>query len=83
VMAFGMGWVYPSVSALAANAVEPHEQGAAAGSVAAAQGFGIILGPIAGTAIYVVDNGLPYALVALVMTAAVLWGRGTRKGCCD
>jgi len=72
VAAFGMGWVYPSVSALAANSVEGHEQGAAAGSVAAAQGFGIIVGPIAGTAIYAFDTGLPYALIAVMLLAATL-----------
>lgn len=76
--AFGMGWVYPSVSALAANSVEGHEQGAAAGSVAAAQGFGIIVGPIAGSAIYSLDTGLPYALIALMLLVAGLW-RGKRR----
>jgi DHA1 family tetracycline resistance protein-like MFS transporter len=33
VAAFGMGWMFPSVSALAANSVEPGEQGAAAGRI--------------------------------------------------
>lgn len=73
--AFGMGWVYPSVSALAANSVEAHEQGAAAGSVGAAQGLGIILGPLAGTAIYALDNGLPYILVAGLLLVTALWRR--------
>lgn len=78
VAAFGMGWVYPSISALAANSVEAHEQGAAAGAVAAAQGLGIILGPVLGTAIYVVDNGLPYALIAIMLLLSAIWcGRGT------
>lgn len=71
--ALGMGWVYPSVSALAANSVERHEQGAAAGSVAAAQGLGFIVGPLAGTAIYTIDNGLPYALVGAMLLVAALW----------
>jgi len=31
VAAAGMGWVFPAFAALAANAVEGHEQGAAAG----------------------------------------------------
>jgi len=77
--AFGMGWVYPSVSALAANSVEGHEQGAAAGSVAAAQGFGIILGPIAGTALYGIDNGAPYALIAGMLLLTMLWRAGPRQ----
>lgn len=73
VAAFGMGWIYPSVSALAANAVAPHEQGAAAGSVAAAQGLGIVIGPLAGTAIYAVSATIPYLLLGLLLPAATLW----------
>lgn len=80
VAAFGMGWVYPSVSALAANSVERHEQGATAGTIAAAQGLGVILGPIAGTAIYTMDNGAPYALVGVMLLVAALW---QDKGCAD
>lgn len=73
IAALGMGWVYPSVSALAANAVEPHEQGAAAGSIGAAQGFGTVLGPIVGTVAYGVDPGLPYALVGALLLLTALW----------
>jgi len=71
--AFGMGWVYPSVSALAANSVDAHEQGAAAGTVASAQGLGIILGPIVGTAIYTFDSGAPYLLMGAILLATALW----------
>jgi len=77
--AFGMGWVYPSVSALAANAVAAHEQGAAAGSVSAAQGLGIIVGPIVGTLLYGVDNRLPYGIVALILCWAVLRSGGDAR----
>ena len=63
VAAFGMGFVFPSFQAMAANAVERHEQGAAAGTVSAAQGLGMVLGPLAGTLLYRVAPGLPYALV--------------------
>ncbi|SER19355.1 MFS transporter [Sphingobium sp. YR768] len=73
VAAFGMGWVFPSVSAMAANAVQPHEQGATAGTVAAAQGLGVVLGPIAGTTLYTIDNGAPYAVVALLLLLVGLW----------
>lgn len=82
VAAFGMGWVYPSVSALAANSVEANEQGAAAGSVAAAQGLGTILGPIAGTFIYTVDNGAPYALIAVMLIVTAIWRRGCGNSNC-
>lgn len=71
--AFGMGWVYPSVSALAANSVKRYEQGAAAGSVAAAQGLGIIVGPIVGTALYSIENGLPFAMVGAMLFGTALF----------
>ncbi|MDK1288268.1 MFS transporter [Pseudoalteromonas umbrosa] len=70
---FGMGWVYPSLSALAANSVEAHEQGAAAGTVSSAQGLGIVVGPIVGTAIYGLDYGLPFALIAAMLILAAIW----------
>jgi MFS family permease len=68
-----MGWVFPSVSALAANSVEAHEQGAAAGSIAAAQGLGIILGPIVGSFVYTLNNGAPFALVGIMLLVAAFW----------
>jgi len=73
VAAFGMGWVYPSVSALAANSVNANEQGAAAGSVAAAQGLGTVLGPLAGTFVYTLDNGAPYILIGVMLIAIAFW----------
>lgn len=73
VIAAGMGWVYPSQSALAANAVEAHEQGAAAGAVGAAQGLGAVLGPLAGTLAYQAAHGAPYAVSAGLILIAALW----------
>lgn len=73
VAAFGMGWVYPSVSALAANAVDAHEQGAAAGSIAAAHGLGVILGPIVGSFVYTLDNGAPFALIGGLLFIVAAW----------
>lgn len=67
VAAAGMGWVFPAFSALAANAVQAHEQGAAAGSVGAAQGLGIVLGPLIGTLLYEVGPGVPYMLVGVLL----------------
>ncbi|MFT3965142.1 MAG: MFS transporter [Sphingobium sp.] len=78
--AFGMGWVYPSVSALAANSVASHEQGAAAGTIAAAQGLGVILGPIVGTFVYAIDNSAPFALIAAMLLITALW---PQRGCGD
>jgi MFS family permease len=42
------GWVFPPISALAAHAVGPKEQGRAAGSVSTALGLGAMLGPALG-----------------------------------
>ncbi|MGE4432189.1 MAG: MFS transporter [Sphingobium sp.] len=72
VAAFGMGWIYPSVSALTANAVEPSEQGAAAGSVGSAQGLGLIMGPIIGTALYTIDNGIAYGVIGVMLLSATI-----------
>lgn len=71
--AAGMGWVFPSVMALAANAVGAHEQGATAGTVAAAHGLGMILGPLVGTLVYDLHPGAPYLLVALLLVLVALW----------
>lgn len=71
--AAGMGWVFPAFSAMAANAVQPHEQGAAAGSVGAAQGLGIVLGPLAGSLLYELGPGIPYLLVGALLVLVALW----------
>ncbi|MGE8691039.1 MAG: MFS transporter [Achromobacter sp.] len=73
VAAAGMGWVFPSVTALAANSVNANEQGATAGAVAAAHGLGMIAGPLAGTLVYDADPGAPYALIAVLLALAALW----------
>lgn len=80
VAAFGMGFVFPAFQALAANAVEAHEQGAAAGTVASAQGMGMIAGPLLGTLLYGLSPVAPYLLVAftllpLALAAAAAGGR--------
>lgn len=79
VAAAGMGWVFPAFSALAANAVEPHEQGAAAGTVGAAQGLGIVVGPLVGTVLYGVSPGTPYLLVGAMLAAVALWPTTSQK----
>ncbi len=73
VVAIGMGWIFPAFAALAANAVDGHEQGAAAGSVGAAQGLGIVLGPLAGTLLYDLSPGVPYLLTALLLIGVAMW----------
>lgn len=84
VAAFGLGWVYPSVSALAANSVRSQEQGAAAGSIAAANGLGIILGPIVGMFAYTIDIGAPYALIGIMLVVVSLFNDRSCSGSdCD
>ena len=73
VSACGMGWVFPAFSALAANAMDASEQGATAGSIGAAQGLGVVVGPLAGTLIYAVDPRLPYLIVAAMLLLIGLW----------
>ncbi len=65
--AFGMGFVFPSFQALAADSVDAHEQGAAAGAVASVQGFGMVIGPMVGTLLYRVTPSLPYLLVGVLL----------------
>lgn len=66
-IAFGMGMVLPAFQAATANAVEAHEQGAAAGTVAAMQGLGMVLGPLLGTGLYRLSPVAPYLLAATVL----------------
>jgi MFS family permease len=68
------------VTALAANAVNANEQGATAGTVAAAHGLGIILGPLVGTLVYDIDPGAPYALIAALLALAALWPARAKAG---
>jgi MFS family permease len=65
--AAGMGLIWPSLSAQAANAVSPEEQGAAAGTITAAQGLGTIIGPLLGTLLYGLSPWAPYAVVAVLL----------------
>lgn len=67
VAAFGMGFVFPNFQALAADSVQAHEQGAAAGTVAAVQGMGMVVGPMLGTVLYRVGMSLPYLLVGVLL----------------
>ncbi|MBH1591541.1 MFS transporter [Stenotrophomonas maltophilia] len=65
--AFGLGFVFPAFQALAADAGQAHEQGAAAGTVAAAQGLGMVVGPMLGTLLYRGGPSLPYLLVGVLL----------------
>lgn len=80
VMAAGMGWVFPAFPALAANAVQAHEQGAAAGCIGAAQGLGIVSGPLVGTLLHGVSPVVPFACAGALMLAMALWPVGRARG---
>ncbi|MFK0843015.1 MFS transporter [Pseudomonas aeruginosa] len=73
IAAAGMGWVFPAVSALNANAVRAEEQGAAAGTLVAVHGFGLISGPLLGALLHQLDSRAPYALVGLLLALAAFW----------
>ncbi len=70
--AFGMGFVFPNFQALAADSVQAHEQGAAAGTVASVQGMGMVVGPMIGTLLYRWSPSAPYLLVGVVLLVLAL-----------
>jgi len=70
--AFGMGFVFPSFQALAANSVKAHEQGAAAGTVSSMLGFGTVIGPMIGTVLYRLWPSAPYILIGVVLLGLAL-----------
>jgi len=64
--ALGMGMLFPAYQTLAVNLVNKEEQGASAGTVSAAQGIGMIIGPIVSTVVYKVDPIAPFILVSVL-----------------
>ncbi|ERO65563.1 MFS transporter [Pseudomonas piscis] len=79
ISAAGMGWIFPSFAALASNSVDAAEQGATAGSIGAAQGLGVVVGPLAGTLVYAVEPRLPYLLEALLLLLVAAWPEARRQ----
>lgn len=65
IAAFGMGLIFPAFQAMAANSVSEAEQGAAAGTVSSAQGLGIIIGPLASTALYGLNPIFPFVVASI------------------
>lgn len=70
--AVGLGMLFPSFQALAANGVKPSEQGAAAGTLSSVQGMGMIVGPLASTALYGVHPTLPFWVTAAMFGVLVV-----------
>lgn len=75
VSASGMGMVFPSFQAIAANAVEPQEQGAVAGVVSGAQGMAMVVGPLVATVLYGWHSALPFVVSAAVLSLVLLAAR--------
>ncbi len=69
-MGLAVGMVMPGFRTAITFAVEPHEQGAAAGLANSVPGYSFIFGPPLGTALYGVNAGSPYLLAALFVVAA-------------
>ncbi len=69
----GMGMVMPAFQAITANSVSKDEQGAAAGTVSAFQGIGIIAGPLASTMLYGINPSLPFIVAASAFAFMALW----------
>jgi MFS family permease len=68
VLGAATGLLMPGYMAGASLAVPVDRQGAVAGFAAATQGIGFILGPVASTALYEVDKGLPLWGLLILMS---------------
>ena len=77
---FGAGWVFPSISAAAANAVEAEEQGRAAGSISTAMGVGAMLGPMLGGVLYDLADLRPFVTAACAMAGVAGLGAMIDRG---
>ncbi len=70
-LGLGIGMVHPGFRTAITFAVEPHEQGAAAGLASAVPGYSYIFGPALGTALYGLDPFLPFLLASVVLLAGL------------
>ena len=67
----GAGLAFPGYRSAMTFAVEPHEQGAAAGLTASIGGFGFIFGPMLGTGLYGLNPMIPYLFAGLVLVFGI------------
>ncbi len=70
-MGLGVGMAFPAFRSAVTFAVEPHEQGAAAGLASAMPGYSYIVGPALGTALYGLAPFLPFVLTSVVILAGI------------
>lgn len=66
-LGLGIGMAQPGFRSAVTFAVEPHEQGSAAGLASAIPGYGFIFGPALGTALYGLNPFTPWLFAALVV----------------
>lgn len=67
IAAAGLGMVFTGMQSMTANAVESHEQGAAAGTVSAAYGLAMIIAPLLATLLYQFNVTIAYGIFALLL----------------
>ncbi len=70
-LGLGVGMAFPAYRSAVTFAVEPHEQGAAAGLASAIPGYSYIVGPALGTALYGLASFLPFLLTSVVIVAGI------------
>jgi DHA1 family tetracycline resistance protein-like MFS transporter len=70
-LAVGTGIQTPAVTSLVSRLAPASAQGTTLGVTQSTSSIGRIVGPVAGTALYAVDLGLPYLSGAAVMAAAL------------
>lgn len=64
----GSALIVPAINALGTLAVDPHEQGGAAGLLSAAPPAGFVLGPLLGAWLYMFNRSLPLIVSAVAMS---------------
>lgn len=73
VSGFGMGFIFPAFQAANSRAVGPHEQGAAAGRLGAAQALGMVVAPLIATGLYrSVGENAPYLMASALLGVVFL-----------
>lgn len=75
----GIGMAMPGFSSSASVAVEPSEQGAVAGLIAACPAMGFIVGPILGAGLYQWHPYAPYGFSALMFLPLLMYALLSRR----
>ncbi len=70
-LGLGIGMAHPAFRSAVTFAVEPHEQGAAAGLASAIPGYSYIVGPALGTALYGLNPFSPFLLASVVVLVGI------------